>query len=141
LTRRLTADKIQLSVNERVSVKKICLIRDERKFWETVESYLRAVNAASASLSLEASSDEVIAAKPDLIISNALFHHRVSSRVKQYPTIVIKEGTPPVTLDGTSANRNLLISGWPIQKGDFLNMTSRMLTVAPRKTFRTIIRV
>ncbi len=122
-------------------MKKICLIKDERKFWGIVEKFLGAVNAATSGMSDDASSDDILGRKPDLLITNALFHHRSSNRLKQYPTIVIKEGTPPVTLDGTGANRNLLISGWPIEKSDFLAMTSRMLSIPPRKTFRTIIRV
>lgn len=122
-------------------MKKICLVRDDRKFWETIEKYLGAVNAEAVLMAADCASEDVLGNKPDLIIANALFHHGISRRLKQYPIIVIKEGTPPVTMTGTSSNRNLLITGWPIQRGDFLDMTSRMLSIPPRKVFRTIIRV
>lgn len=122
-------------------MKKICLVRDDRKFWETIEKYLGDVNAEAVLMAGDCGSDDVLAQKPDLVIANALFHHSISRRLKQYPIIVIKEGTPPVTMAGTSSNRNLIITGWPLQKGDFLEMTSQMLAIPPRKVFRTIIRV
>ncbi len=122
-------------------MKKICLVRDERPYWETIEQYLSEVNAETLILGDNPGSDQILDCHPDLIVANAWAHRSMSSRVRQKPIIVIKEGTPPVAMMRETDSRNLLITGWPLKKDRFLDITSRMLSVAPRRSFRTLIRV
>ena len=49
--------------------------------------------------------------------------------------------SPPVALVRSSNDRNLLITGWPLERDQFLEITSRMLTIAPRRSFKTLIRI
>jgi hypothetical protein len=122
-------------------LKKICLIKDERPLWAEVEKYLGGVNAQLLILSGQPDGVEIVRFQPNLIIANARAHHELSHRIRKFPVIVLKEGTPPVALVRDAAERNLMITGWPLQRGQFLEITSRMLSVAPRRVFRTLIRI
>ncbi|MFC1657096.1 PilZ domain-containing protein [Candidatus Moduliflexota bacterium] len=122
-------------------MKKICLIRDDRTYWSTIEKYLCAVNAEVSTSGGNDEPEGLIDSKPDLIIANAKAHHGMARRIRQIPTIVIKEGTPPVALVRTTAERNIMITGWPLERYQLLDITSKMLAVAPRRLFRTLIRI
>jgi hypothetical protein len=122
-------------------VKRICLIEDERPLWREVKGFLGGVNAELAVLSGSPPGNEVLELDPGLIVANARAHHDLFHRIRKIPVIVIKEGTPPVVLVRNSEERNLVITGWPLRKEQFLEMTSRMLTIAPRKTFKSLIRI
>jgi hypothetical protein len=122
-------------------LKKICLIKDERPLWAEVEKYLGGVNARVCILSGQPDADEIVRFEPNLIIANARAHHGLVHKIRKFPVIVLKDGTPPVALVRGAAQRNLMITGWPLQRGQFLEITSRMLSVAPRRVFRTLIRI
>jgi len=122
-------------------VKKICLIRDERPLWTEVEKFLGGVNAQIFIQSGEPHAHEILRFEPNLIIAHARAHHGLVHKIRKFPFIVLKDGTPPVALVRDAAERNLLITGWPLQRGQFLEITSRMLSVAPRRVFRTLIRI
>ena len=78
---------------------------------------------------------------PDLLITDSRVHHNMLRWLGQMPVIVVKEGTPPTTMLREAAGRNLLITGWPLEKSRFLDITSSMLSIAPRRVFRTLIRI
>lgn len=122
-------------------VRKICLVRDERDFWGTIETYLGAVNAELTLMSGDPGTPRILECRPDLIVTGAKVHHGLMYKARKVPMIVVKENTPPVALINQLENRNLVITGWPIEKENFLEITSRMLFIAPRKIFRTIIRI
>jgi hypothetical protein len=122
-------------------LKRICLIEDERPPWREVKNFLGGVNAELVVLSGAPPGDEVLGLDPNLIVANARAHHALLHRIRNIPVIVIKEGTPPVVLVREAGERNLVITGWPLRKEQFLEMTSRMLTIAPRKVFKSLIRI
>jgi len=122
-------------------VKRICLVKDERTYWTTIEEFLRGVNAITSVVSGVPRPEEILALNPDLIVSNAKAHHGMPRAVRKIPIIVIKEGSPPVALVRDTSDRNLLITGWPMEREQLLEITSRMLSVAPRRAFRTLIRI
>lgn len=122
-------------------MKRICLIEDERPLWREVKGFLGGVNAELVVLNGSPAGNEVLELDPGLIVANARAHHTLFHRIRKIAVIVIKEGTPPVALVRDSEERNLVITGWPLRKEQFLEMTSRMLTIAPRKTFKSLIRI
>ena len=122
-------------------MKKICLISDDRPLWKEVKVYLGGVNAELVVFSGSPSADEILGLDPGLVVANARAHHALRRRVHKIPVIVIKEGTPPVALVRETSERNLVITGWPLSREQFLEMTSRMLSIAPRKIFKSLIRI
>jgi len=122
-------------------LKRICLIEDERPLWREVKGFLGGVNAELVVLCGNPPANEVLDLDPGLIVANARAHHALLHRIRKIPVIVIKEGTPPVVLVRETEERNLVITGWPLRKEQFLEMTSRMLTIAPRKIFNSLIRI
>lgn len=128
---------------ERVSAvsKRICLIADGHPLWREVKKFLGAVSAEVLALYGQPEAERIVSFEPQLIVTSAREHHRLLHRIRRYPVIVIREGTPPVALVREAEERNLVLTGWPLGQEQFLELTSRMLSVAPRKEFRTLIRV
>jgi hypothetical protein len=122
-------------------IKRICLIRDDRPLWVKVAEYLQEVNAETITLEGDPLPGEIQSTRPNLIILNARVHHGMGHRFSHTPMMVIKEGTPPVALIRETAERNLFITGWPLGNKQFLEITSRLLTIAPRRIFKTLIRI
>ena len=122
-------------------MKKICLIRGGGEYWRKIEDFLGVVNAAVVVMDGEPRQEEIMGHHPDLLITDSRVHHNMLRWLGQMPVIVVKESTPPTTMLREAADRNLLITGWPLEKSRFLDITSSMLSIAPRRVFRTLIRI
>ena len=60
-------------MGEEQRVRNICLIRDDRAFWETIESFLGAVNAELTRMSGEPETEEILAGKCDDMPEQAFY--------------------------------------------------------------------
>jgi hypothetical protein len=122
-------------------MKRICLIRGTGECWRRIEEFLGGVNAAVVVMDGEPRQEEVMGHHPDLLITDSRVHHNMLRWLGGMPVIVVKEGTPPTAMLRETAGRNLLITGWPLERSRFLDITSNMLSIAPRRVFRTLIRI
>lgn len=116
-------------------MKTICIIKDERSFWEEIEGYLKDVNARVFSFdspSLECLSER----NQDLIIGNVRIYKKLISIPQNIPKIVITDETIP-----DDKSRDIYFIKWPISKDTFLEITSRLLSISLRRTFKTIISI
>jgi hypothetical protein len=122
-------------------MKRICLIRGGGEYWRKIEDFLGGVNATVIVMDGEPRQEEIMRHHPDLLITDSRVHHNMLRWLGQMPVIVVKEGTPPTTMLREDTDRNLLITGWPLARARFLGITSSMLSIAPRRIFRTLIRI
>jgi hypothetical protein len=122
-------------------MKKICLIRGSGDHWNKIEGFLSGVNATVVVMDGAPRQEEIMGHHPDLLVTDSRVHHDMLRWLGQMPVIVVKENTPPTTMLREAAERNLLITGWPLEKSKFLDITSGMLSIAPRRVFRTLIRI
>jgi hypothetical protein len=122
-------------------MKRICLIRGTGEYWSKIEGFLSGVNAAVVVMDGDPQQEEIMGHHPGLLITDSRGHHNMRRWLGRMPVVVVKEGTPPTTMLREAAGRNLLITGWPLEISRFLEITSNMLSIAPRRVFRALIRL
>ena len=117
-------------------MKTICLIRDERPFWEEIAVYLKTVNAKILVLYNISFLQGLSGKDQDLIIGSIRIYKKLISIPQDIPKLIITDGTFP---EGKSGNNYFI--NWPISKDTFLEVTSKLLSVSERRIFKTIISI
>lgn len=115
-------------------------MRDGAPWWDELAQRLARANARIVSCTPEeavAAADET---GPELVILGEEVH-RSRGRAIHRPQLVIRPGAPTPVAFVEGARPPLAYAAWPVPAEVFLEVTARMLRVAERRTFRTLIRV
>ncbi len=116
-------------------MKRICLIRDRRPFWEIIAAYLKTVNAHLSLIDKPVL--QIVSEKnPDIVITGGSAYKEISALSQNIPKLVITEGDIAET-----RSRDVYFLSWPVGKEAFLEMTSRLLYISERRLFKAVISI
>ena len=121
-------------------MKRICLVRDEQEFWDNIASTLRMAHAEVCDLGCDLDEKAIAESRPDLVVTGPAHFSHLPSRFSRLPKIVIEDEGKHLP-SGSAADENLNVLTWPIGRSELLEATSKMLSISPRKKFRTLIRI
>jgi hypothetical protein len=120
-------------------VKHIILLRDDRPLWNDVARRLRDLKAKITALDTEWTAEDVIGLSPDMIVTNLPNLARLKISLRRIPKVAIQ--THPHEAHFIPISRlewNLEVVEWPAGMDEFIQVTSRQLTISPRKSFACI---
>lgn len=122
-------------------LKSICIIKGKEPFWKDVKKFLSGTNAEFFSLE---SAEDLTALKgltPTLLIMNTDSYFALPPAAASCMKLVIEgKKVSPAYLRPRSGRKTIMID-WPQEEKVFLELTSRMLTIPPRRFFRAMIRI
>ena len=117
-------------------MKHLLLIDDRMLDWSQVALGLQEVNARISVFTLEESRQAVEKGEVDLVILGEESHRLLAEPFRNTPVIIISEEIPPGETIRARAGRNAVRLGWPVSRKTFIEMTSRILSVPERRSFR-----
>jgi hypothetical protein len=118
-------------------MKRIFLIDDRHLAWSQIALGLQQVNARINIFTLEDSQKALESGKPELLILGDESCRLLAAASRGVQKLIVSEEIPSGNIVRARGGRNSVRIGWPVGKEAFKELTSRLLSVPERRSFRT----
>jgi hypothetical protein len=122
-------------------LKSIFIIGGSDPLWAEVKKFLTKINTTLFTLNHDTDLAMLESLDPSLLIMNSETYLTMPPIADSFMKLIIKEEGSSMPLLREGSGKGAVMVDWPQEERAFLELTSRLLTVSPRRSFKALIRI
>lgn len=122
-------------------MKRLYIIDDRQPIWADIALMLEEINAEVHIVTGPKARRVFEEERPDLLIMGEESGHLLQGPVRDLTRILVSSEVPPGSTLRAREGRHIIRLGWPMERGAFLGLTSRILGVPERRSYQTPVLV
>lgn len=122
-------------------LRSICILKGDEPFWADVKKFLSRANAPFFTLDPDTDLTVLDTMLPSLLLMNLDAYFTLPSLPGGFMRLVISEEEVSTQFIRPGSGRKVVMIGWPQDESIFLELTSRLLSVPPRRFFKALIQI
>lgn len=122
-------------------LKNIFIIGDNEPLWAEVKKFLTNINTTCFTLNHGPDLAMLESLDPALLIMNSRTYLTMPPLADGHMKLIINDDGSSTPLLQEGSGKGVVIVDWPQEERAFLRLTSRLLAVSPRRSFKALIRI